>query len=202
MILRSILFNIRMRGFSTLLLTTFALSAGCAPNDGEGDPDQPLAAADVVGAQPGEQRLSTHPIEPFSDGEPLQQVVDAPEDEAAPAQPSGRSDACGEIPATLTRDNTGRRAASSGRVNARQNAVGYTASLQSLLVRLQTKLTVPTKPPPTGTVFLWPGVQPLRGGPNFAPVNNGVLQPVLTWGSSCAPAARGGSTHGGSRECT
>ena len=179
----------RMRLLSTLLLTPFVLSAGCAPSDGADDDDEVLAAADEVGDLRGEQRLSTHPVEPSSPDEPLQQVVEAPEDEAAPAEPSGRSDACGEIPATLTRDNAGRRAPSSGRVNSRQNAVGYTTTLQSLLVRLQTKMTGPAKPPPTGTVFLWPGVQPLRGGPNFAPINNGVLQPVLTWGSSCAPGS-------------
>ena len=36
------------------------------------------------------------------------------------------------------------------------------------------------------TLFIWPGIQP-RGGENFLPIDNGVLQPVLTWGDSCAP---------------
>ena len=36
------------------------------------------------------------------------------------------------------------------------------------------------------SVFLWPGLQP--GGSNcFYPINNGVLQPVLSYGTSCAP---------------
>ena len=38
------------------------------------------------------------------------------------------------------------------------------------------------------TVFIWPGLQP--DGPErkcFFPINNGVLQPVLTFGNSCAP---------------
>jgi len=38
------------------------------------------------------------------------------------------------------------------------------------------------------TVFIWPGLQP--DGPErkcFYPINNGVLQPVLTFGNSCAP---------------
>jgi len=52
-------------------------------------------------------------------------------------------------------------------------------------VRLQTTLVVPPQPPASGTLFLWPGLQP--NGANFEPIDNGVLQPVLTWGPSCAP---------------
>jgi hypothetical protein len=163
------------------------LSAGCALDNGADDADKAISQE---GLEPSsEERPSTHPIELLEQVEPLAQVAEAPEVGAAPVAPSGRSDVCGEIPATLTRDNTARRAATSGRRNARQNVVGYATTLQSLLVRLQTKMTVPAKPAPAGTVFLWPGVQPLRGGPNFAPINNGVLQPVLTWGASCAPGS-------------
>jgi MYXO-CTERM domain-containing protein len=50
---------------------------------------------------------------------------------------------------------------------------------------LQTTLVVPPKPPASGTLFLWPGIQP--DGDNFEPIDNGVLQPVLTWGPACAP---------------
>ena len=46
-------------------------------------------------------------------------------------------------------------------------------------------MLVPPEPPPSGTLFLWPGLQP--DGANFQPIDNGVLQPVLTWGPSCAP---------------
>ena len=53
------------------------------------------------------------------------------------------------------------------------------------IVRLQTKLVVPPTPPASGTLFLWPGLQP--DGVNFEPIDNGVLQPVLSWGPSCAP---------------
>jgi hypothetical protein len=35
-------------------------------------------------------------------------------------------------------------------------------------------------------VFLWPGLQP-GGSGCFYPINNGVLQPVLSYGNSCAP---------------
>ena len=59
------------------------------------------------------------------------------------------------------------------------------ANSPKLIVRLQTAMVVPPEPPKSGTLFLWPGLQP--NGANFDPINNGVLQPVLTWGPSCAP---------------
>lgn len=155
---------------SALSLAAAFLAFGCAPD---------LDTPEVGETDPAsEERLSTRPLEP------LAQVVEAPaeqEDVPEPMQPSGATDACGAVPASLTRDNTARRTGSSGYAE-------YTTRVTSLLTRLQTKLTVPVKPPPSGTIFLWPGVQPIRG-PNFAPINNGVLQPVLTWGSSCAPGS-------------
>jgi hypothetical protein len=53
-------------------------------------------------------------------------------------------------------------------------------------------MLVPEEPPPTGTIFLWPGLQPLPDSANYLPAGNGVLQPVLTWGPSCAPGAPSG----------
>lgn len=55
------------------------------------------------------------------------------------------------------------------------------------IIALRTILTVPALPATQGTLFLSPGLQP--GGVNFEPIDNGVLEPVLTWGSSCAPGA-------------
>lgn len=59
------------------------------------------------------------------------------------------------------------------------------------LVGLQTTLTVPPAPPvPTNNgaaIFLWPGLGPATNSANFNPINDGVLQPVLSWGNSCAP---------------
>jgi hypothetical protein len=49
-------------------------------------------------------------------------------------------------------------------------------------------MVVPPEPAPSGTLFLWPGLDP--DGANFKPIDNGVLQPVLTWGSSCAPGTQ------------
>jgi hypothetical protein len=55
------------------------------------------------------------------------------------------------------------------------------------ITSLSTTLTVPSTPPPIGTTFLWPGLQPVSESTNFAPIDNGVLQPVLTWGPACSP---------------
>jgi hypothetical protein len=58
------------------------------------------------------------------------------------------------------------------------------------VIAVQTTLTVPSEPPPSGTLFLWPGIQPTWGASSFNPIGNGVLQPVLTWGNSCAPGTQ------------
>jgi hypothetical protein len=57
------------------------------------------------------------------------------------------------------------------------------------IVALQTTLTVPNEPPPSGALALWPGLQPLPPpfGKDFDPIGNGVLQSVLTWGMNCSP---------------
>ena len=57
------------------------------------------------------------------------------------------------------------------------------------IVRLRRHMIVPPQPAASGTVFLWPGLQPLPSGKHYAPIGNGVLQPVLTWGSTCARGA-------------
>jgi hypothetical protein len=71
-----------------------------------------------------------------------------------------------------------------GRVTG-YGTVLFSTKSSSQIVRLQTSMLVPPEPPASGTLFLWPGLQP--NGANFDPINNGVLQPVLTWGPSCAP---------------
>lgn len=69
--------------------------------------------------------------------------------------------------------------------------VRLVTSNQNQIIGFDTTLTVPAEPPPMGTLFLWPGLQPNPGGANFATLNNGVLQPVLTWGPTCAPNSPG-----------
>lgn len=71
-----------------------------------------------------------------------------------------------------------------GRVTG-YGTVLFSSRSSSPIVRLQTSMLVPPEPPASGTLFLWPGLQP--NGANFDPIDNGVLQPVLTWGASCAP---------------
>jgi len=75
-------------------------------------------------------------------------------------------------------------AASGGRVTG-YGTVLFSSRSTVQMIRLQTTLEVPLTPPASGTLFLWPGLQP--NGANFLPIDNGVLQPVLTWGPSCAP---------------
>ena len=55
-------------------------------------------------------------------------------------------------------------------------------------VYFQSTIAVPPIPDTKwSTLFLWPGLQPSSSGNNFLPIDNGVLQPVLTFGESCAP---------------
>lgn len=56
------------------------------------------------------------------------------------------------------------------------------------VLNFKTWLTVPEEPAERQTLFIWPGLQH-RGGNDPGRVGNGVLQPVLTWGPSCASSA-------------
>lgn len=78
------------------------------------------------------------------------------------------------------------------------NLLGYQASFYiappNRIIGLQTTLTVPPLPPVPNNVdaslFLWAGLAPAPNSANFLPINNGVLQPVLSWGPSCAPTSQ------------
>jgi hypothetical protein len=72
--------------------------------------------------------------------------------------------------------------------------IEYNVTPPNEWIAQRTEMLVPEEPPRGGTVFLWPGIQPLPGGANYQPIGNGVLQPVLTWGPSCAPGS-GGEDH-------
>jgi hypothetical protein len=69
-------------------------------------------------------------------------------------------------------------------------SVYFVSNTRTQIVRLQTTMVVPPEPPASGTLFLWPGLEPLSGSAHFSPIGTGVLQPVLTWGSSCAPGVQ------------
>lgn len=76
--------------------------------------------------------------------------------------------------------------------------LGYQASLfvapPNQIVGLKTTLTVPPLPPvpanQNASLFLWPGLGSEPDSANFLPIDNGVLQPVLSWGPSCAPTSQ------------
>ena len=78
------------------------------------------------------------------------------------------------------------------------NLLGFQASFYvappNQPVGLQTTLTVPAFPPlPSAAgaaLFLWPGLGPGTNSVKFLPINDGVLQPVLSWGPSCAPTSQ------------
>ncbi|WP_097235655.1 hypothetical protein [Streptomyces sp. 1331.2] len=70
-----------------------------------------------------------------------------------------------------------------------QGRVNLYTPASNQIVGLSTSFVVPPMPSKVGTTFLWPGLEPVDNGVNFEPIGKGVLQPVLTWGPSCAPAA-------------
>lgn len=80
-------------------------------------------------------------------------------------------------------------------VNEPTHELGYQGDFYvappNQFVGLQTTVIVPPLPPvPTlsgAALFLWPGLDPATNSANFLPINNGVMQPVLSWGPSCAP---------------
>jgi hypothetical protein len=101
------------------------------------------------------------------------------------------SSACSGGTSYLASDATGSRAQVTG-----YGFIDFVTSAKNPIVALDTTLTVPAKPPASGTLFLWPGLQPDGPGSMDLPINNGVLQPVLTWGPTCAPNAPNGDAYG------
>ncbi|KAJ3256492.1 hypothetical protein HK103_005490 [Boothiomyces macroporosus] len=66
-------------------------------------------------------------------------------------------------------------------------AFWYTDPATAPYVYYESTLTVPDLPAPDWqTTFIWPGLQPLPSSPHFLPINEGVLQTVLTYGTSCS----------------
>ncbi|HXX67816.1 MAG TPA: hypothetical protein VEK07_11570 [Polyangiaceae bacterium] len=121
-------------------------------------------------------------------------------DSAAASPSDGASDSANDAGATTDGETATACAggttydASNAGAPAEVNSFGFVrlvTSNDNQIVGFDTTLTVPTEPPPMGTLFLWPGLQPNPGGANFATLNNGVLQPVLTWGPTCAPNSPG-----------
>jgi hypothetical protein len=183
-------------------------TAGCgsSPNDGPG-----LTYANVgdgSAAPSGDTNEGGAGLAPkeedSSSGAPLgvsteDAAVDAPASSAL--DPGAISDSGADAAATDA-GGSGSGPCAGGTVGIASSAMGamgtpvngtgnveFNISTKTQIVGLHTTLTVPEKPPPSGTLFLWPGLQPLPGGKSYNPIGNGVLQPVLTWGGTCAPTA-------------
>jgi hypothetical protein len=65
-------------------------------------------------------------------------------------------------------------------------AVKYVTAASNPILSLKTTILVPKTPTARQTLFIWPALQN-RGGADPGRIGNGILQPVLTWGGSCAP---------------
>lgn len=72
---------------------------------------------------------------------------------------------------------------------SRYGMVQFNGSLSTHFIELKTTLTVPAAPLGRDTLYVWPGLEPWPGGDNYDPIGQGVLQPVLTWGTSCGTYA-------------
>jgi hypothetical protein len=75
--------------------------------------------------------------------------------------------------------------ASAGNITTEYAAVKYLARGNGI-TSLKTTMLVPKKPTQMQTLFIWPGLQ-CNNGQDPGRIGNGILQPVLTWGASCAP---------------
>ena len=91
-------------------------------------------------------------------------------------------DECGPIPTAAPK-------AAKAKAVVQYGLSEYHTKPDNQFVSVQATLTVPAKPPPTGIIFVWPGTQALPDEATYQPVGGGVLQPVLTWGTSCVPGA-------------
>jgi hypothetical protein len=66
--------------------------------------------------------------------------------------------------------------------------ISFYTSTSTYITQFNMVMSVPPLPTENaGTLFIWPGLEPLGGSTNFNPLNLGVLQPVLSYGPSCAP---------------
>jgi hypothetical protein len=75
--------------------------------------------------------------------------------------------------------------ASTGNITTEYAAVKYLAR-SNAITSMKTTLLVPKKPTAMQVLFIWPGLQ-CNNAQDPARIGNGILQPVLTWGPSCAP---------------
>ena len=117
-------------------------------------------------------------------------IEDAGTIDAGPPSDAGTGQDAGPLSSDCESGAVGKASDVSGSSRiANYGSVELDTANTNAIAELKTTLVVPAIPHSTGTIFLWPGLQPLPGGHNYDPINNGVLQPVLTWGPTCAPHA-------------
>jgi hypothetical protein len=76
--------------------------------------------------------------------------------------------------------------------SATAQSVFWSTHSATQIVTFQSTIIVPPLPADEWkTLFLWPGLSPFNKlgetADHYLPIDNGVLQPVLTFGDSCAP---------------
>jgi hypothetical protein len=167
---------------------SFEPSPGTTSGD---DAGEPVRSADTdAGAQsPMESAVdagSSGSPGSSSDGSAGSQSGDAAGDgstDAAPADDDAGSP-CSGGKALSASDSPGVMA------STESAAVKWIVASTTQLVGLWTTMIVPAKPAATsGTLYVWPGIQPFSNSQNFNPIGNGILQPVLSIGGTCAPGA-------------
>ena len=161
-----------------------------APGTTTGDAD----AAGSVDIDGGDQPPSEAADDAGSTG--------SPGDDGGGATKTESADAAGDRPSEDgSADGDAGSACSGGTALSPSDAQGVKASTEyaavkwvvagtTQLVGLWTTLIVPAKPAAmSGTLYVWPGVQPYSNSQNLEPIGDGILQPVLSVGPTCAPGA-------------
>ena len=165
----------------TWSLVLFALFLACvrdppprpASNTPKGETQGPLGSGDGGGGGPddkagdegGPADLEAKPGTNAGSGEPGQGAGSKPIPNADP--------------------NTATQSVQGTSTVASDGVVRFIAPEKTSIVQFATTITIPAQPKPTGTLFVQSGLQP--GGEKLLPIDNGLLQQVLTWGTSCAP---------------
>jgi hypothetical protein len=136
-------------------------------------------------------------VSPFADGG----IPGSNNADAGPKDATANSDSGNGSTDATTGNDGGVSACSGGRTwpasdgsGAHARVTGYgvvqvNVPVSTHIVALQTTMVVPPKPTMAPTLYAWPGLEPWPGGQNLQPIGQGVLQPVLTWGTSCGTYA-------------
>jgi hypothetical protein len=174
-------------GSSASASPSFALPPGTTSGGDAGGPSPSTDDTSDGGQTPVEGTVDAgSPSEPSDDGGGESQGADAagtPSIDAAPSDDDAGSP-CSGGKALSASDAPGLMA------STEYAAVKWVVDGSTQLVGLWTTMIVPAKPAATsGTLYVWPGIQPFSDSQNFYPIGNGILQPVLSIGPTCAPGA-------------